>query len=253
MGRSIRASAALIVALLAMSGCVGSNADPVPDSSPTIQSSMITSRAAELTTTDGARLDGVLYPASNESRVGVVLSNMGDNDRNKWAPIVADLHDRGYHVLTYSFRYDPADVFTPAFAGATREDLRAGIEYFKSQRIDRIVLIGASLGGMATVKLAKEAGVAAIVVISSPANLTEFGYVVGQAELATPIPKLFIAIENDSVVPLAATRQMYDLAAEPKQWKTFAGTQHGLDLLTTDAGPDLREAVVGFVMTNVPV
>lgn len=179
---------------------------------------------------------------------------MGDNDagpRDVFAPVLAA---RGYTVLTYSFRYPRrTSAFTPEFAAATVTDLRAAVALVRQRGGGRLVLIGASLGGMATAKVAGSVRADAVVIISAPAELPAYGFMVDPAEIAgLAAPSLFVSSVDDSVVPLGQTTGLYDRTPGPKQLQTYPGGAHGVQILATANGDALRQRLVEFVSANAP-
>jgi hypothetical protein len=66
--------------------------------------------------------------------------------------------------------------------------------------------------------------------------------------LNTEIPKLFLTAEEDHVVPLEDSRALFDLAAEPKEWQTYPGNEHGTELLGTDVGEEVQLRIMEFIL-----
>lgn len=220
---------------------------PIAFATPTA----IMPEAVTFATTDGVTLTGTLYGAG---ATALILSNMGDNDPTAWegeAPLFAE---QGYLVLTYSFRYPMrTNRFTAAMAKQTVDDLSAAVTFARTRGAQTIVLLGASLGGMATAKVAGTIQPAAMIVMSSPADLLEFDFQVTADDLAAiTAPKLFIASQDDTIVPSSATQQMVDLAANPKEIHLYPGSAHGIQLFTTEQADDLRRRLLAFVKRYAP-
>jgi len=243
MTRSLTAA----VLILALAGC----AADTPTAAPTIAPSD-SDRAATFPAEDGVALEGRVFGSGTTA---VVLSNMGDNDPGPWQAFAPLLADRGYLVLSYSFRFPKrTNRFTEAMARDTVPDLLGAIAYVRGLGASRVVLIGASLGGIAVGKVAGASGAAAVVVLASPQELAEYGLVVTRAELAAiTAPKLFIASEADTNARFEDTRAYFENAPEPKQFHSFTGGVHGVLLFATGQGDELRQLLLTFVTTNVPV
>ena len=209
----------------------------------------IAPRVVDITTADGATLTARVH---GSGPTAVVLSNMGDNDPSAWDAFAPLLAERGYTVLTYGYRYPSrTSSFTAAMAQGTVADLLAVIGFATQGGASRLVLVGASLGGIAGVKVAASVGAAAVIVLSSPADVAEYGFGVTDQELAAlTVPKLVIAARDDRTVPHSATRDLYDRAPPPKQFHDYPSASHGVHLFATTYGDDLRQRIIDFVATN---
>jgi esterase/lipase len=122
----------------------------------------------------------------------------------------------------------------------------------REQGAEKIILVGASLGGCASAKLAVESQASGIVILASPPSITQWNFEIQSADLKTDIPKLFITAENDNTVPSSATRELYELAAEPKEWQTYPGSAHGTDLFQGENGPELQQRILDFILKVSP-
>lgn len=202
-------------------------------------------------TGDGVPLTGTRYGAGTTA---LIFSNMGDNEPAPWERMAPLFAEQGYLVLTYHFRYPSrTSHFTPEMAAHTVDDLQAAVAFVRTQGAQKIVLVGASLGGMATAKVAATVQPVALVVMAAPADLLEFDFQVTADELAAiTAPKLFIVSQDDTIVPAAATQHMFDLAAEPKEMQLYPSSAHGLQLLTTDHADALRQRLSTFITAHAP-
>jgi len=179
---------------------------------------------------------------------------MGDNDPAAWESFAPTVAARGYAVLTYSYRYPiRTPSLTAAMARGAVDDLRGAVTFVRARGASRVVLIGASLGGMATAKVAGAQKADAAVVIAAPADRPDFDLRVDDAEVsAITGPSLFIASDNDTTVPAVETRRLFDLAPQPKRWHTFASAAHGTLLLDTAFAEDFRRVLLDFVTRTTP-
>jgi uncharacterized protein len=242
-----RPAALLVVVALAAGGC-SPTATPQPSSSvvPATATPMTTAEPVTFAAADGVTVRGTVF---GTGATGVVLSNMGDNDPAAWERFAPHLAVEGYTVLTYAYRY-PARPrsLTPEMARGALEDLHGAAAYLRSRGATRIVLIGASLGGMVTAKAAKGTRADAVAIIAAPADRPDFDLSVAPADLrAVTGPKLFIASDNDATVAAAETRTIFDRAPEPKTWRSFPGTAHGTQLLDTEQAETFRRTIIEFV------
>jgi pimeloyl-ACP methyl ester carboxylesterase len=206
-------------------------------------------REVSFSAADGVALKGHVYGTGTTA---VVLSNMGDNDVAGWESFAPALAARGFTVLTYSYRYAVgARGFSAADAAASVTDLQAAIAQVRQSGAAKIVLIGASLGGMATSKVAGAAGAAAAVLMASRLDLSDYSFRVTEQELAAmTMPKLVLTSDADSTTAPALTREVFDRVPEPKSFHSFPGTAHGVHLFKTEHRADLEKRLIDFVEAN---
>ena len=204
----------------------------------------------ECATLDGATLAVTRY---GHGATAVIFSNRSDKGRDSWADLPQLVAAAGYMALTYNYRaYRSDGNVDVAQLNLADVDLRGVIACAKLQGAQSIVLVGASLGGMASAREAAAAQPAALIIIGSPMSNLALTLRVAAADLQTNVPKLFIASENDSLVAASDTRAMYDAAAEPKTWHLYPGAAHGTDLLLGLSAQDLRQRVLDFIQAHAP-
>ena len=241
---------ALGVAALLMVGCSPApTAGTGPATPPAASSVASVPPPVSFAAADGTPVSGRLF---GSGPTGVVLSNMGDNDPADWEGFAPHLAGERYSVLTYTYRYPARPrTLTAEMATGALDDLLGAAAYLRSRGATRIVLIGASLGGMVTAKAARPARADAVVIIAAPADRPDFGFSVTPADLAAITgPKLFVASDHDPTVAAAETRGLYEAAPEPKAWKAFPATAHGTRLLDTEHAESFRRTVIDFVAAS---
>jgi alpha-beta hydrolase superfamily lysophospholipase len=231
-------------AAIATPAPTAANATPAPTAKPAV-------RAVTFSAAGDVTLAGTLY---GDGTTAIVLSNMGDNDPAAWNHFAPMLAARGYTVLTYKFRYPTnSSTFDSGMAQHTLDDLRAAVAFVRSQGAQTLVLVGASLGGMATAKAAAVEKPAAMVILAAPVDLSEFGFRVERSELqAITAPKLFVGSQDDNTVAFAKTREMFELSPDPKELQIYPGMAHGVHIFDTDHGDDLRQRLIAFITTSAP-
>ena len=238
--KTILVSLILIFLLAACDAPASPTAVPVlPTSSPIPNPQTIT-----FTTPDGATIEGTLYGSGD---IAVIFSVMG-NCKRGWEDMAELVAQNGITALTYQWRgcknsgsIDEVEI--QKFV----DDLRGAIAFMREQGAKKIILVGASLGGCASAKLAVESNANGLIVIASPPEIPQWGFAVEAADINTNIPKLFITAENDDTVPASATRELFVLAAEPKEWQTYPGTAHGTDLFEEENGEEIQKQILEFI------
>ena len=227
--------AALLVAVAAVA-CGGE--DQQRAECPAVGASTYTPVA--FNTKDGVTLCGRLYGAGQPS---VVLSHMQPTDQESWADFAETAAQQGYTALTFNFRgYAPS--------GGEREiskldvDVEAAVDFLLSRGAKGIFLIGASMGGTASVKYASREGVLGVAALSAP---TEFEGLEALGDASAVVgPKLFIAAEGDRSAQQAAAAY-YEATPEPRILEIYTGSDHGTNLLEGAHGAQVTGRLLEFM------
>jgi pimeloyl-ACP methyl ester carboxylesterase len=112
-------------------------------------------------------------------------------------------------------------------------DALAGVAYFESLRVSRVVLVGHSFGGAVVINAgARSPKVIAVAALSSQS------YGAGAVgRLGKPL--LLMHGEADEVLPPKCSVDLYRAAKEPKQLVLYPGCLHGLDQCREELDRDL--------------
>jgi pimeloyl-ACP methyl ester carboxylesterase len=238
---SLRRGAAAAAAALLLLG-VGCRAG-------TTEAPQAGSRAVVFHASDGTRLEGREFGSGN---VGVVLAHMFPADQRSWWPFAGTLADDGYRVLTFDFRgYCPGG--NAGCSGGSKdipkisEDVAAAASYLRDAGATRVMLIGASMGGTASLLAAAQPEVhpSAIVTLSAPLSFE--GLTIDPTTLQNvEAPKLFIAGNGDATAAQAA-QQLYDQALGSRRVEIVPTDDHGTDLLTGTRGEEVQKLITTYL------
>ncbi|HEY1127325.1 MAG TPA: alpha/beta hydrolase, partial [Actinomycetota bacterium] len=154
------------------------------------------STAVSFRSSDGLKLAGRVF---GDGRVGVVLAHMFPADQTSWWAFARVLAPKGFTVLTFDFRgYCPGGVAGCSEGerdvAAMWQDVLGAVDFMMTRGMVRVMLVGASIGGTASLLAAAQPGVpvVAIVALSAPQSfegLTADHTVLGNVTAA----KLFVA------------------------------------------------------------
>lgn len=229
MGRA--AAAACLLALL------GAACDAGGDG----RSGVPSGREIHFTTSDGVRLTGELRGRGDTV---VILSHMFPGDRTSWAPFAHELAEEGYRTLTFDFRgYGDSD--GSRTVSQMWRDVLAAVQFARQEGAERIVLLGASMGGTASLVVAAREDVDGVVTLSAPAT---FRGLVAPPEALRAIeePKLFVVAHGDRS-PNATAQVLYAEARQPKRLLVVTGDEHGIPLIDGPQGEAVRTAILDFL------
>ncbi len=137
-------------------------------------------------------------------------------------------------------------------------DVLLGYDYIRSRKDldgDNVAVLGESMGGrFAVVAAGIEPGLKAAVVVSSgpyglkAGNDTDAQRFVDSVEPATYLQKLpprklvMFHFTDDTIIPIAHARSLYDNAGEPKAWYQYNGSVHGV--YSDMFAPDLHAEMI---------
>ena len=215
------------------------------------------SAAVSFESIDGVRLAGRIFGPQG-AIAGVVLAHMKPADQSSWFDLADQLGGLGYRTLTFDFRgYCPG-----GDAGCSEgdtdiaaiwQDVAGAVGFLRSEGVRRIGLVGASMGGTASLVYASQSGsdIDAVVTLSAPDAIE--GLTAGPDVLQTvDAAKLFLAGNVDANA--AATAQaFYDETLQPKRVEILTTADHGTDILEGNQAEIARNLIVGWVGQYVPV
>lgn len=181
------------------------------------------------TNTGNAAVTGHLYGSGD---IAIIFSNMDTNDQNEWIPIIPDLISTEYLGLTYAYTEQRDD------QSGTLEEV---ISFVCDMGIPKIVLIGASRGGVASIKLAARHtdndSIAGVVAISPRIEYEGTVFYSNEELEAIRVPKLLINTDRDEGAD--DNRKMINIFREPKELLFYSGDAHGTELFDKE-----RESII---------
>jgi pimeloyl-ACP methyl ester carboxylesterase len=242
---SILATLATFAILLASCGSPETPAPPTESRPITFESE------------DGVALAGRLFGPEG-ANAGVVLAHMYPADQSSWYRFADRLAGDGYRVVTFDFRgYCPG-----GDAGCSQgekrvadmwQDVLGAMQTLRDEGVTRIGLIGASMGGTASLVAASREGedVEAIVTLSAP---TSFEGLEAGPDAVSQVTgaKLFIAGHAD--VPAAeAVDVLYGQALQPKRPVILTTDDHGTDILSGNQSGIATTEILRWLDRYLPV
>ena len=199
--------------------------------------------SVRFTSQDGVKLKGYLFGRGDK---GVVLAHMYPTDQKSWRPFAEELADKGYRALTFDFRGYGESAGQKEISLIDR-DLLAAVLFLKGRGLKKVYLIGASMGGMAAIKVAAREPVAGVVTLGSPLSFQ--GLDAGADVAKVKAPKLFIASERDPYNGQSA-KTFYQRASGIKETLVFPSEAHGTFLFDTPHAAALKSALLKFIEKN---
>jgi predicted alpha/beta-hydrolase family hydrolase len=208
------------------------------------------STAVSFRSSDGLKLAGRVF---GDGRIGVVLAHMFPADQTSWWAFARVLAPKGFTVLTFDFRgYCPGGVAGCSEGerdvAAMWQDVLGAIDFMMARGMNSVMLVGASMGGTASLVAAAQPGVpvVAIVALSAPQSfegLTADRTVLGNVTGA----KLFVAGNADPTGAATAAEAMYEESPLPKKVEIVTSSDHGTDLLSGNQSGRVQTLIIGYL------
>ena len=216
------------------------------------------SKAVSFESIDGVRLGGRIFGPEGAT-AGIVLAHMRPADQSSWFDFADQLGALGYRALTFDFRgYCPG-----GDAGCSEgdedisaiwQDVAGAVGFLRTEGVRRIGLVGASMGGTASLVYASQSGsdIDAVVTLSAPDAIE--GLIGGTRTVLQTVTaaKLFLAGNGDGNA--AATAQaFYNESVQPKRVEILTTADHGTDILEGNQAEIAQNLILGWLGQHVPV
>ena len=215
------------------------------------------SKELSFRSSDGVTLDGRLF-GPDKGSAGVVLAHMFPADQSAWYFFADRLGDLGYRVLTFDFRgYCPG-----GDAGCSEgeknipaiwQDVEGAVAALRSKGVTRLALVGASMGGTASLIVAAKQGrdIDAVITLSAPPAFE--GLDAGPDVLAeVSAAKLFIA-GNGDISAAQAVDAFYGQSLQPKRPVILTTDDHGTDILSGNQAGIVSTEMINWLARYLPV
>lgn len=218
-------------------------------------------------TDDGLDLEAWWVPAEGQSQGTVIVFPGNAGNRADRLPLATELAALGYETLLVDYRGYGGNPGSPSEDGLAR-DARAALAYLTSREdVDptRIAYFGESLGSGVAVQLAVEEPPSALILRSPFTSLADVGarqFPVlpvslllkdrfdNAAKIApVGVPLLIVAGEDDGIVPMSLSRELYEHADEPKELVVIKAAGHNDFALL--AGEEMIEAIERFLSNGI--
>ena len=186
-------------------------------------------------------LNGRLF--GDEHPVVVILSHMRPNDQTAWYPFARELADAGYAALTFDFRgYGESQESKDD--SKLDDDLSAALRYMRERGKKQVFLVGASMGGTASLIVAGQEAIEGVISISAPSEFQ--GHDARKAIAEIDAPLLLIASEDDTMARISLL-ELEDAAGGGAESEMYMGDEHGTDIFTGPNAAAVRSRIFQFL------
>lgn len=197
--------------------------------------------AAERTGTKTIRLEGVEY---GSGAFGVVFAHERPASQDAWTLIAQQVAAKGFHALTFNFRGYGISEGSRADLGLIDLDLEAAVKFMRSLGATKVILVGGSMGGTASLVAASRVPVDGVVAVSAPAKF--MGLDAAAAVPKLTVPALFIAAAGDASAAEDA-RKLSALREGQVREIVVGESGHASELLRGAKGQQVRSRILAFV------
>ena len=205
-------------------------------------------RPVQFTTEDRITLHGQLFDGGGE--LAVILSHAFPTDQRSWTAFARLLaEDHNYVVLTFDFRgYGESGGVT--IIPDLDRDVRGALEFMRERGADRVVLMGASMGGTASLRVAAVGPVVGVVAISAVEGFR--GLTMGERTIRWPV---LLLAEAGDLSAARSLQQMLDsgLLGGSRNLTPVLysqGDSHGTDIFLGPNGPEATRMILEFLAVH---
>ena len=208
---------------------------------PPLSATLPGARIVTISTGDGLTLTGWFLAPPTPTAAVLVLNGNAGNRANR-APLARALVDHGYEVLLFDYRGYGGNEGSPSEEGLALDAVAAVTALAEVATVDRLVLLGESLGAAVAARLAVESPPTALV-LRSPFPSLEAVAAVHYPYLPTrlllrdrydtlqpvrmiKVPILVVAGSADSIVPTYLSRAVYEAASADAHWALIENADH---------------------------
>jgi pimeloyl-ACP methyl ester carboxylesterase len=182
---------------------------------------------------DGTKLVGHRF---GKGTTAVILAHQSEGSLCDWLPYARRLATRGYFVFPIDFRgYGFSQLRTGRAANRYAADLAAAVKAMRRLGKKKVILVGASMGGIASLVAAANVAppVDGVVSISAPARFRGLDAVKTAPRLRVPV--LSVAAEDDDSAGYDFSADAEAIhaatAATDKRLELLPGALHGIALV----------------------
>jgi dienelactone hydrolase/predicted small lipoprotein YifL len=201
----------------------------------------------------GLRLALWFYPPDRESEknLAVLLGHESGATYWNWNTLAVKLAEDGYPVFSLEFRGHGASDGILSYPDVGI-DVRTAVDYINAVGYNRVVCIGASMGGSGCMAAAKDVELAGLGMLSSPMNIPGT-HLVSWEDLETlTMPKWFVIAEADLVINEVPNFvndfiEMAERTPEPKRLDVYPGVLHGTALFWGPDGEEIKQIFFDFI------
>ena len=222
-------------------GASGDATKPAGEPSPA--PSAISDEAVRFETADGVTVVGHLYSSGGPKRKVVVLAHEFGASQKNWTAFARELAAKGVDALTFDFRGYGETGGAKDTTKADR-DLESAVRFIRSRDYAQLYVFGASMGGIAALKVASRLDLAGVATLSAPADFQGLDASTDIKNVAEP--KLFLAARGDDGAP-AAVDYFAQNSTGTKTSQLFDGSAHGTELLSGATAAAVKKLLFDFL------
>lgn len=206
------------------------------------RSSSVPERTLTFRTSDDVELSGRLF---GKSSVGVVLSHAYPAEATSWYTAAKDFAAAGYMALAFDFRgYGGSGGEKSPSKAAT--DIQAAEAELRRRGAKDLALVGASMGGTASIVAAEDRTALAVVALSAPARFMTIDAIAVAQNVQRPVLLMTARGDADAFTAL----QELERALPNPDTKIYEGEAHATALL--DDRPEALDEIISFLRRYAP-
>jgi len=188
--------------------------------------------------TSSGEIEGIFHPAEGDSGVVWVCGALGGLDGPSFGIFEAlsqELPNEGISSLRLNYRF-PGD-FNQCVL-----DVQVGIRFLQQRGVNNVALVGHSFGGAVVIMAGTMSPL-----VNTVVGLSSQTFGAHRVNELSPRPLLLVHGERDRNLPARCSRDIYELAREPKELVIYKGCGHFL----RECHQELHDLLTGWLIDRL--
>jgi alpha-beta hydrolase superfamily lysophospholipase len=197
----------------------------------------------QMTIQDGTGRSMAVEKFGNGS-TAVILAHQYDASRVQWTFFAKELEQRGYTAYTFDFNGHGKNTTGGKKRLKNDLDLAEMVKLARTQGAKKVYLIGSSMGAAAVLKAGASQKLDGIIAMAPYLDNNRFASLSTAETSKVSEDVLLFTAKNDSSYSSAVD---LDMLLPNATLYAYAGNAHGMGLLRTNKGAEVRDLIFGFL------
>ncbi len=228
-----------LILIIYLSGCVTQSDNMIKD--------------VKFKTEDGVTIHATYYKPEVSKGNGVILLHMLRTDRSYWKEFAGALMNEGFDVVAIDLRGHGQSIdkngvkiswdrFSERDFNDMVLDVKAAKLFLQENEVDRIAIVGASIGANTALNYAVDDSSIKTIVLLSPG--LDYRGVKTEGSMKRYNKSVLIAVSDEDEPSFSSSQRLFEIATGEKQLKVYSNAGHGTWMF---GKTDLKEIIINWL------